>query len=326
MGVVTNTSDRSTDYSTINDGKESFDDVYNRPDPRGYYRELGGLDYEIPARAKPVFEAVVAAEREMRGIDAPTILDLGCSYGINAALLKYDLDLDDLAARYRRPDVATAPVAEVICRDYEYFHRRRPARDVTVIGVDVADQAVGYAHAVGILDAAMPENLEDAPPSRVLSQALDGVDLVASTGCVGYVTERTFEHIIAAADGEAPPWIASFVLRVFPYDAIERTFAKHGLVTERLEGAAFAQRRFASGDERDHALAALRRLGRDASDLESDGHYYAEFFLSRPAEEARAMPLREIIADGLGADELAECATILGKPRPRGLGQAPAAG
>lgn len=321
---MNDTSDGTTDFGSINDGKESFDDVYNRPDPRAYYRELGGLDYEIPARAKPVFEAVVAAMRETRGIAAPTILDLGCSYGINAALLKYDLELDDLAARYRRPDVAKAPVAEVICRDYEYFHGQRQARDVTVIGVDVAEQAVGYAHAVGILDAAMPENLEDAPPSRALSAALDAVDLVASTGCVGYVTERSFARLLDAAEGEAPPWIASFVLRLFPYDAIARALAKRGLVTERLEGAAFAQRRFASDEERDHALATLRRLGRDPAGLESDGHYYAEFFLSRPADEVLAYPLREIIAGGLSPAELADCARLPGQPRP--LGEAPATG
>src|SRR5690606_11532367 len=122
-------------------------------------------------------------------------------------------------------------------------------------------------------------------------------DLVASTGCVGYVTERSFGHILEASADAAPPWIASFVLRMFPYDAIARTLEDAGYVTERLDGVAFTQRRFASADERRHVIAAVESMGRDPAGLEAEGRQCAEFFLSRPAAEAAACPLADLFAD-----------------------------
>ena len=81
--------------------KANFDDIYMSKDPREYYRVLFGLDYVIPDLAKDVFRAVVAhrgagAGRPLR------ILDIGCSYGVNAALIRYPLDLARIAGQHRR--------------------------------------------------------------------------------------------------------------------------------------------------------------------------------------------------------------------------------
>jgi hypothetical protein len=43
--------------------KADFGHIYDCLDPREYFRVLGALDYEIPQRAQPVFEALV---RELR--------------------------------------------------------------------------------------------------------------------------------------------------------------------------------------------------------------------------------------------------------------------
>src|SRR3989304_6277429 len=53
-----------------------------------------------------------------------------------------------------------------------------------------------------------------------------------------------------------PAWVASFVLRMFPYDDIARTLAKLGLETERFESATFVQRRFVSLDEMQSTIRA----------------------------------------------------------------------
>jgi hypothetical protein len=77
--------------------KTDFHTIYSRPDPRAYFGVLAPLGYQIPQRALPVIETVLAAS------GARTMLDVCCSYGINAALLRHDLDLDQIAARATDP-------------------------------------------------------------------------------------------------------------------------------------------------------------------------------------------------------------------------------
>ena len=91
--------------------KESFDHIYNRPDPREYFRVLGSLDYEIPQVANPVFTTVLAARDRRAQLthdeDSGSVLDVCCSYGVNAALLRCDLNLDDIV--HVRPAIRRRP-------------------------------------------------------------------------------------------------------------------------------------------------------------------------------------------------------------------------
>ena len=72
-------------------GKLNLDHVYNKPDPRDYFSTLSKLDYCVPELAKPFFKRLLGAKREVNGEAAAKIVDVGCSYGVNAALLKHDL-------------------------------------------------------------------------------------------------------------------------------------------------------------------------------------------------------------------------------------------
>src|SRR5690348_501428 len=73
-------------FSKLNEGKMDFSDLYTSNDPRNYFKYLGQLDYIIPHLAQPIFEQVIRARRQRQ--DAPvTVLDLGCSYAINGALM-----------------------------------------------------------------------------------------------------------------------------------------------------------------------------------------------------------------------------------------------
>ena len=278
----------SRSFQELNEAKEDFDSIYDRADPRAYYGELGGLGYRIPTEAKPVFARILDGLAEQRALARPTLADMGCSYGINAAMLKYDLTFRDLVERYRAGGLRGASASEVVAADTAFFRGRRPVRDVNVIGMDVAKKAVDYGCRVGLLKDGITQNLEEAPPSPRSSALLGEVDLVTSTGCVGYVTENSFRELVPRA---RRPWIASFVLRMFPYDAIADYFATLGLVTEKLRGRFFPQRAFASEEEKAGALETLSGLGIDPAGLEADGHYYAEFYLTRPRAEVAARPL-----------------------------------
>lgn len=266
-------------FEHANEAKAKFDNVYNSPDPRGYFRELGALDYRIPTEAKPVFRRVMRAmEREHL-----KVVDIGCSYGINAAILRYDLSFAALARRYQDESMEELSVAEVVCEDAHEFAEMPEALDASFVGLDVAREAVGYARAVGLIEEAVVENLEAQPMSDQARAAVADADLIITTGAVGYVTERTFTRVLDAV-GHAP-WIATFSLRQFPFDAIAEELKSFDIETEHLAGRHFMQRAFKDEAEKEGAIEAVRAAGCDPTGLESAGCYYADFYLSRPENE-----------------------------------------
>lgn len=282
-----------TDFDDINEAKASMVHIYDQPDPRAYFRELEKLDYVIPSGAQPIFRHLIDNLKQERE-DGVCVLDLGCSYGVNAALLKHDLSMEDLYGHWGTKDVAGLPRTQILSGDKAFF-AGLDGDGVSVIGFDQAANAVGYAEEVGLLDHGVACNLEAEPLPEELWEPLKSVDMVTSTGCVGYVTERSFERLMPAVTAGHSPWFANFVLRMFPFDPIAETLAEWGYVTEKLEGETFIQRRFSSDEERDSMLGFLAEHGIDPAGKEADGHLHAEFFLSRPAAAAKAMPLETLL-------------------------------
>ena len=183
--------------------KADFGDVYNQPDPRSYYRTLGALDYEIPAHGAAVFDLLLD---EMGGRAGMTVLDVCCGYSANAALLNYGIELADLYEHYGRLENAAADDIAEIDRRWFAGHSRPDA--VPVIGLDVAGNAVRYATLVGLLDQGVVADLETGQPDEGTTQVLAAADLVAVTGGIGYVGEKTFRAIVEAS-GDDPPWVAA---------------------------------------------------------------------------------------------------------------------
>lgn len=285
-------------HSAAAAGKADFDHIYDRPDPRDYFRTLGQLDYEIPQQAQPVFQSLVTALRSGEGAagDKPLqILDVCCSYGINAALLRCEVSMAELFARYTNVALDELSPAELTEADKAYYQQRCRRDDVQVSGLDAARQAVAYGCQVGLLDSGWTENLEADDPSRELTEHLESMDLITTTGGVGYITERTFDRVVKARPGRPAPWVAAFVLRMYSYDRISATLAEHGLVTERLTGVSFPQRQFAGEAEQETTVRQVRKRGLDTAGLEDAGRYYADFYLSRPTADA-VEPLEQLLA------------------------------
>jgi SAM-dependent methyltransferase len=255
-------------------GKASFDDIYDRPDPLDYYRRMSELEYRIAESAKPRFQQLIADRRSATGAD-PTVLDIGCSYGVNAALLRYDTTMAGLAAHYRDGDTAAR-----VARDRARLAAEDRMPGVRFIGMDASAPALVYASAAGLLHEIVHADLESADPTAAQRRVLGSADLVISTGCVGYVTERTLVRV-ARAHGRRLPWMAHFVLRMYSFDPIARRLAELGYRTERMPGAV-RQRRFASPAERTRVLNTLSANGIDPTGLEADGWLYAELYLSLP--------------------------------------------
>lgn len=272
-------------------GKLSLDHIYNRPDPREYFSTLRQLDYCIPGLAKPVFRRLLDARREESGETDAKLVDVGCSYGINAALLKHDLSMDDLYRLYAGTQAEDAGV--LLERDRALFTEAVDDH-LSVVGVDAAERAIAYAVDVGILDAGITTNLETDEPSRADLRAVEDVDMIISTGCVGYVTETSLEQLVDAGRDKGA-WMANFVLRMFDYEPVADMLAERGYQTETLEGALFPQRRFISREEQEHVFDNLARRGLTPQPAELDGWYLAELHVSRPANHAGA-PLEALLA------------------------------
>ncbi|WP_405595706.1 hypothetical protein OG741_05555 [Streptomyces sp. NBC_01410] len=267
--------------STTTPGKSRFDDIYNRPDPRAYFRRLAPLQYEIPHQAQDPFRRARAERAAAGNTGGPvTVLDLCCSYGINAALLNHDLTLAELYAHYTGPETQSLTTAELIDLDKEFYASRRREDATPAIGLDAADQAVRYALAVGLLDEGYAENLEQHAPGERLRRAVAGTGLITVTGGIGYITRRTFEALLECA--EIPLWVTAFVLRTVDYEPVISTLADFGLATETDPAKTYPQRLFTGSAEQRNAVEQARLLGHDPAGLEAEGRYYTRLYQSRP--------------------------------------------
>ncbi|MFD4694762.1 class I SAM-dependent methyltransferase [Streptomyces sp. NPDC058463] len=259
-------------------GKVSLDHIYTAPDPRTYFQVLRPLGYCVPQQAKPYFEKLIKEYRESEEVSVPTVLDIGCSYGINAALLKYDATMDELYTRYG--DAAEMSREELLARDRDLSRSRTPTHGLRFTGLDASTSALAYARAAGFLDETVHADLERNDPTPEQHARLTGTDIVISTGCIGYVTERTLTRVVRA-QGERRPWMAHFVLRMFPFDPVEDALAGLGYRTVRVDDV-FKQRKFADPQEQTRVLDSMAAAGVDARGLEEEGWMYAQLYLSRP--------------------------------------------
>lgn len=259
-------------------GKASFDHIYDRDDPREYYARMSELNYRIPELAKPFFEQQIREYRASARGRAPTVLDIGCSYGVNAALLRLGASIDQLAEHYR--DASESDRDALIAEDSARLAGAAGYADLRFLGMDAALPALAYAREAGFLHDTVHADLEAAEPTDEQREVLASADIVVSTGCIGYVTEKTLARI-ATAHPRRRPWMAHFVLRMFDFAPIAEELAVLGYRTEQVPGL-FEQRRFASADERDQVLDTLADRGIDTAGRESEGWLYAGLHISRP--------------------------------------------
>jgi carnitine O-acetyltransferase len=167
----------------------------------------------------------------------------------------------------------------LLTRDQELVHKRRRPTRARFMGLDTSDPALSYALSAGFLDDAVHADLEEYEPTERQRDQFAGTDLVISTGCFGYVSDRTISRVVNAA--ERQPWMAHFVLRMFPFEPVAEGLASAGYETLHVEGL-FRQRRFASSEEQSRVLDTLSSVHVDTRGLEAGGWLYAQLYISRP--------------------------------------------
>ncbi|MFB7915483.1 hypothetical protein [Streptomyces sp. NPDC056061] len=283
------------DAEATDGGMTPFDDIYDQPDPRAYFRVLGPWEYRTPHHAQDVFRRVLDACGNATDAPGPpmTVLDICCSYGFNAALLNHHLTWDDLHDHYTSARAAALTTAELIDWDREFYAAHRRPDAVPVIGLDAAPRAIAYARAVGLLDEAFAENLESGPAGPDLCRAVRHTRLITITGGTSFLSPRTFRPLLENARG--PVWVAAFALRTGSYRPIADCLEEFGLVTEKATGRTFAQRRFTGAQEQRYAVEAVTAAGEDPRGKESDGYFHTALYLSRSATDAARVPLSDLV-------------------------------
>ncbi len=80
--------------------------------------------------------------------------------------------------------------------------------------------------------------------------------------------------------------MAHFVLRMFSYEPVADSLAGLGYDTVGVAGV-FRQRRFASAQEQEQILDAVRAAGVEPHELETEGWLCAQLYFSRPGDNPR---------------------------------------
>src|SRR5262249_5736595 len=123
-------------WREVNLNKYSFEKVYNAEWPHSYYAEHRRFDYQIPQNAQVGIAAIGEEIRRVRRIARVTLLDVGCSYGINGFLLKKEIDLETLYRAYLEPD-GTLNSQDLQAHARHYSGLKDRCR-IQVIGLDAA--------------------------------------------------------------------------------------------------------------------------------------------------------------------------------------------
>ena len=260
-------------------GKTVFEDIYTAPDPRPYCQTMQALDYAIPEQAQPMFSELFADYREQSGKQSVRVLDLGSSYGINAALLKHDLGLPALYQRYTTEDALSLTTDELLARDRQDYGQITN-NHLDVVGFDISAPALDYATQAGLLLESIEANLERDDLTRRQQHQLAKIDCIISSGCIGYVTTQTLEKILIAC-APARPWMGHCVLRMFSLDGLTALLHEFGYEMDILPEPV-KQRRFASIEEQTRVLSSLIELGVDTEGYEDQGWLYAWLIRTKP--------------------------------------------
>lgn len=275
------------------DGKASFDAIYDDPLPSAYFSALRPLEYSTPGRAQPMVRRCVEALRRLRRLETVTVLDLCAGYGVNGALLKHRLTLDDLYERYGQAPRCGAGFQRILADALWFLRRRRREARVRVVAQDVAGHALAYGEAVGLADAVIEADLETVCPDPAQAALMREADLVVVTGGLSYIGERTLSRVLRAARHR--PWALYFPLRHSDTAAVDETFARAGYAVETGRRT-IPHRRFKSAEERGAIRARI--LAGQAPDARppSPTHLEALVKLARPLAERHKPPFADIAA------------------------------
>ena len=276
--------------------KDDFDRVYDLEDPGHYFTALRPSDYRMPAVLAGALKAIHRPVCAARGTgDALRVLDFACGYGAIGALLRHDVTMADIYARYGERRWRPVDERSWWDADASFFAARRDASATFEIGgVDIAGVALEYAAALGFLDRTFHENLVDQAPSEVLTRFLRGVDLVVESGSLGDLLPVAFERILDACVDARRPWFLYCPRPDVDWAPLDALWTARGYRTESLGTEPVRYRRALAAKERADMLRVTRALGMADEEVMRDGYLLVDMTLARPEADAGNPPIARL--------------------------------
>jgi len=261
--------------------KKDFTDIYTQKFPNSYLKEMKKLDYRIPDKTKPLYLSL-AKQLYKNSSKKIKILDIGSSYGINSALMRYDLTMSDLDDFF----IKTEPTIE---QSKQFFEKLTSDESLDFYQIDISEPALQFSENVELCKKGICVNLETGHlPLKELPQS----DMIIATGCIGYIGYKAFSNIfeiIKKQQSESNPQIpkkdpifAFSVLRIFDMEQIEKTFDHYGYSLVKTDLPLIRQRRFYDHEEKHKTVSLLHDKGIDTEKLEDNGYFYADFYMAGP--------------------------------------------
>ena len=243
--------------------KDDFGRVYDLEDPSLYFTALRPSDYRMPAVMAEALKAIHRPLCTARGTGgALRVLDFACGYGTVGALLRHDVSMAEIYARYGERSWRPVDARRYWEADIAFFAARREASAAFEIGgTDIAGVALEYAAALGFLDRTFHEDLLDQAPSEALTRFLHGVDLVVESGSLGDLLPVAFECILDACGGANRPWFLYNPRPDVDWAPLDALWAARAYRTESLGTGPVRYRKALAAAERADMFRITRELG-----------------------------------------------------------------
>jgi hypothetical protein len=251
---------------------------------------MSSVDYVIPEQASPIIRLLIdgLSETKRRSI---TVFEIGVSYGINPALARCNLKLDDLYEFYRTRDYNQFSHTD----DNLHFRSLRVDYKTRFIGLDRSINAVNYAINAGLIDDGIVCDMENHNGDQWLD--LIDVDLVISTGTIGYVGHKTISKVMSLFRQPKEVHHAHFVASPFRYDTISNQLETWHLHSKRANKF-FIQRRFTDQKEVNAFSIDNERIIEGIPSFYCNSHLLASLYISSPRESPLCCSLFDSIQKG----------------------------
>ena len=118
--------------------KKDFTDIYTQKFPDSYLKEMKKLHYRIPNKTKPLYLSL--SEQIIQKLSRPiNILDIGSSYGINSALMKFDLEMSDLDDFFLQEENTTLEHTK------QFFEKTPSMENLNFYQIDISEPALQFS-------------------------------------------------------------------------------------------------------------------------------------------------------------------------------------
>jgi len=263
--------------------KTNFRDIYTQNSPYEYLKEMDRLEYRIADSTKPLYNSIIEQLEETlsRHIN---ILDLGSSYGINSALIKYNLTMLELNNFFL---TETKPTK----KETKQFYKEYKNKDnINFYQIDISKEALKFSEEMNLCVRGINVDLEIE--KLKLPELLAKMDLVIATGCVGYIGYKAFFNLLKVIKNRqlnskksekeyVSPIFAFSVLRMFDMNDIKEIFEMYDYSIVKSDIKPIHQRSFSNVKEKTQTISLLHEMKIDTKKYEDTGNFYADFYIAR---------------------------------------------